>query len=303
MWFKNMMVFRLSKDLGLTPDSLEKALSEMTFSPCGSQDLSKFGWVQPMGKFGQSLIHVVGKEYLVCAKKEEKMLPAAVIREQLQEKIETIEAEQQRPLKKAEKDGLKEEIIQTLLPRAFSRTNQTYAWLSPENDFVAVDAGSAKKAEEVLALLRKSLGSLPVTPVKLANQADVVMTDWLVEQSIPAGFELGEEAELRSALEGGGIIRCKEQDLLSDEIKAHLDADKFVTKLELTWADSIRFVLGEDFSIKGIKFTDTITEQNDDIDKGDIAARFDADFTLATGELSKLLPELIAALGGEQSAE
>ncbi|WP_427983614.1 recombination-associated protein RdgC [Agarivorans sp.] len=301
MWFKNLMLFRITKELDLEPEKLDATLSELSFSPCGSQDLSKFGWVAPMGKFGHSMVHVVGNEYLLCAKKEEKMLPASVIRDSLQEKIEQLEQEQQRPLKKAEKDALKEEIVMNLLPRAFSRSSLTYAWLSPEHNLIAVDAGSAKKAEEVISLLRKSLGSLPVSPIKLANQADVTMTDWLNEQAIPAQFELGEEAELRSALEGGGIIRCKEQDLFSDEIKVHLQNDKFVTKLELTWADSIRFVISEDMSIKGVKFTDTITEQNEDIDKSDVAARFDADFALASGELSKMIPDLIAALGGEIS--
>ncbi|MGY5449947.1 recombination-associated protein RdgC [Agarivorans sp. MS3-6] len=299
MWFKNLMLFRITKELELEPEKLDATLEELSFTPCGSQDLSKFGWVTPMGKFGQSMIHVVGNEYLVCAKKEEKMLPASVIRDTLADKIELIEQEQQRPLKKAEKDALKEEIVMTLLPRAFSRTSLTYAWISPDNNLIAVDAGSAKKAEEVISLLRKSLGSLPVTPINLANQADVTMTDWINEKAIPANFELGEEAELRSALEGGGIIRCKEQDLFSDEIKVHLDADKFVTKLELTWAESVRFVISEDMSIKGVKFTDTITEQNEDIEKSDVAARFDADFALASGELSKMVPDLIAALGGE----
>ncbi|GDY24278.1 MULTISPECIES: recombination-associated protein RdgC [unclassified Agarivorans] len=299
MWFKNLMLFRITKELELEPEKLDATLDELSFSPCGSQDISKFGWVTPMGKFGQSLTHVIGNEYLVCAKKEEKMLPASVIRDTLADKVELIEQEQQRPLKKAEKDALKEEIVMTLLPRAFSRTSLTYAWVSPDNNLIAVDAGSAKKAEEVISLLRKSLGSLPVTPIKLANQADVTMTDWLNEKAIPANFELGEEAELRSALEGGGIIRCKEQDLFSDEIKVHLDADKFVTKLELTWADSIRFLISEDMSIKGVKFTDTITEQNEDIDKSDVAARFDADFALTSGELTKMIPDLIAALGGE----
>ncbi|MDO6764672.1 recombination-associated protein RdgC [Agarivorans sp. 1_MG-2023] len=299
MWFKNLMLFRITNELELEPEKLDATLDELSFSPCGSQDISKFGWVTPMGKFGQSFTHVIGNEYLVCAKKEEKMLPASVIRDTLADKVELIEQEQQRPLKKAEKDALKEEIVMTLLPRAFSRTSLTYAWVSPDNNLIAVDAGSAKKAEEVISLLRKSLGSLPVTPIKLANQADVTMTDWLNEKAIPANFELGEEAELRSALEGGGIIRCKEQDLFSDEIKVHLDADKFVTKLELTWADSIRFLISEDMSIKGVKFTDTITEQNEDIDKSDVAARFDADFALTSGELTKMIPDLIAALGGE----
>ncbi|RKF17463.1 recombination-associated protein RdgC [Alginatibacterium sediminis] len=301
MWFKNLMLFRFVKDISFDQEQLDEQLEGLAFSPCGSQDLSKFGWVTPLGKNGNSFLHSVGSEILLCAKKEEKMLPAAVIKDQLQEKIDMLEEQQQRPLKKAEKDALKEEIVHTLLPRAFSRSSQTFAWVSPEHGFIAVDAGSAKKAEEIVSLLRKTIGSLPVAPFKLKEPADVTMTEWLNEQKVPAGFELGEEAELRSALEGGGIIRCKEQDLFSDEIKAHLDADKFVTKLELIWAESLRFVVAEDLSIKGLKFMDTITEQNDDINE-DPAARFDADFALMSGELARFVPELFEALGGEDQA-
>ena len=87
------------------------------------------------------------------------------------------------------------------------------------------------KLKSLISLLRKTVGSLPVVPVQLQNQTDVVMTDWLVEGNIPANFQLEDEAELCSALEGGGIIRCKQQDLLSEEIKNHLSSDKFVTKL------------------------------------------------------------------------
>ena len=228
------------------------------------------------------------------------MLPAGVIKDQLNERVEAIELEQGRALKKKEKDSLKEEIVMQLLPRAFSRTSQTFAWIDPEASMLYVDASSTRKAEELISLLRKSLGSLPVVPIQLKNQADVIMTDWLMEGNIPANFKLEDEAELCSALEGGGIIRCKQQDLLSEEIKNHLSADKFVTKLALNWADSISFVIGEEFALKRIKFADVLQEQNEDIDKDDYAARFDADFALMTGEIKQLIPAVIDAFGGEQ---
>jgi recombination associated protein RdgC len=299
MWFKNLILFRFNKAPDFDIEQLESALAEFTFSPCGSQDISKFGWVEPLGKHGQTFCHGAGNELLICAKKEEKILPSTVIRDEMQEKIEAIEAEQQRPLKKAEKQAIKEDITLQLLPRAFKRSSLTFAWISLENRFIAVDASSAKKAEEVISLLRKSLGSLPVTPVNLNTPADVTMTEWLVAGQAPATFELGEQAELRSALEHGGIISCKEQNLLSDEIRAHLDADKMVTKLALDFDETVSFVLGDDFTIKRLKFSDVVKDQNEDVGHDDFAARFDADFALVTGELCRLFPALIDALGGE----
>jgi recombination associated protein RdgC len=301
MFFKNLQVYRFTRPLEQSVETLEKNLQEFKFKSCGSQDISKLGWVFPMGKSGAMYTHQAGKQILICLKKEEKMLPAGVIKEQLNARVEAIELEQGRALKKKEKDSLKEEIIMQLLPRAFSRTSQTFAWIDPESDMLYVDASSTRKAEELISLLRKTLGSLPVVPVQLKNQADVVMTDWLSEGNIPANFALEEEAELCSALEGGGIIRCKQQDLLSDEIKNHLSADKFVTKLALNWADSISFIIGEEFALKRLKFSDVLQEQNEDIDKDDYAARFDADFALMTGEIKQLVPALIDAFGGEQS--
>jgi recombination associated protein RdgC len=301
MFFKNLQVYRFTRPLEQDADTLEKNLEEFKFKPCGSQDISKLGWVFPMGKSGSMYTHLAAKQILICLKKEEKMLPAGVIKDQLNERVEAIELEQGRALKKKEKDSLKEEIVMQLLPRAFSRTSQTFAWIDPEADMLYVDASSTRKAEELISLLRKTLGSLPVVPIQLKNQADVIMTDWLTDGNIPSNFALEDEAELCSALEGGGIIRCKQQDLLSEEIKNHLSADKFVTKLALNWADSISFIIGEEFALKRIKFADVLQEQNEDIDKDDFAARFDADFALMTGEIKQLVPAVIEAFGGEQS--
>lgn len=302
MWFKNLQIYRFTRPFELTVEQLETQLEACAFTPCGSQDISRFGWVKPLGKFGSTLTHAASGHILLCARKEEKMLPGTVVKEMLAEKVEAIEFEQGRALKKKEKEALKEEIMHTLLPRAFSRTSQTFAWINPADNLMVVDAGSAKKADDLLALLRKSIGSLPVVPVALKNPPEITMTEWLNEGNLPAAFTLEDEAELRSAMEHGGIIRCKQQDLMSEEIKNHLANDKLVTKLALNWGETLSFVLGDDLSIKRLKFSEELREQNDDVTSEDPAARLDADLALVTAELSQFIPALFAALGGEEQS-
>ncbi|WP_313384298.1 recombination-associated protein RdgC [Pantoea sp.] len=299
LWFKNMMVYRLNRDIPLSADDMEKQLEAYTFSPCGSQDMSKTGWVSPMGNRSDALTHVNNGQIVICARKEEKILPSPVVKQALEAKISKLEAEQSRKLKKTEKDSLKDEVLHSLLPRAFSRLSQIFIWIDTVNNLIMVDCASAKKAEDTLALLRKSLGSLPVVPLTLESPIELTLTEWVRSGDLPAGFALMDEAELKAILEDGGVIRCKKQDLVCDEIANHIEAGKLVTKLALDWQERIQFVLADDGSVKRLKFSDTLREQNDDIDREDFAQRFDADFILMTSELAALTSNLVEALGGE----
>lgn len=302
-FFKNIMSYRLSRDVQIIDDGntsdLAKQLEPLRFTPCGSQDMAKAGWVSPLGEISDQLFHFVGGQLLLAIRHEEKIIPSQVVKDELTKRISRLESEQGRRLKKTEKDSLRDDVLHSLLPRAFTKNSTVRIWVNTSNALVIVDSASARRAEDALALLRKTLGSLPVVPLTLETPAELTMTEWVRSGAIPSGLALGAEAELKAVLEDGGIGRFKKQDLFSDEIRTHLDAGKLVTKVVLDWQNRVQFVLGDDFSIKRLKFSDELISQNDDIDREDAAQRFDADFVLMTGELNQLLTDLITALGGE----
>lgn len=298
-FFKNLMVYRLSRDFNIDTAELEQQLQLLRFTPCGSQDMAKTGWVTPMGQESDQLHHEVNNQILLVIRREEKLLPKPVISEELGIRVSRLEQAQGRRLKKTEKDSLRDEVLHSLLPRAFSKNSVVRLWINVTDGLIIVDASSAKRAEDSLALLRKTLGSLPVVPLTMETPIELTITEWVRSGNAPAGFALGDEAELKAILEDGGIGRFKKQALVSDEIHVHLEAGKVVTKLSLDWQNRIQFVLCDDGSVKRLKFADELIQQNDDIDREDIAQRFDADFVLMTGELSSLINGLTTSLGGE----
>ena len=300
-FFKNAIIYRLTNPMQLMAQlpTLEDSLCAFQFNPCGSQDMARTGWI-PATEQHHTLVHQANGQYLLTIQKQEKIIPGPVIKQHLNARIAKLETEQARKLKKTEKDALKDEVLHSLLPRAFVKNSRTQLWIDITNGLIVVDASSAKRAEDALALLRKSLGSLPVVPLTTENPVELTMTEWVKLGKVPGDyFAIGDAAELKAILTDGGVARVKKQDLTSDEIATHIEAGKVVTKLALDWQQRVTFTLADSATLNRLKFCDGLLDQNDDIDSEDVLARFDADFTLMTGELQALIKQLITALGGE----
>lgn len=296
VFFKNVMIYKLTGELSLDSKSLDALQQETKFTPCTQFDMSKFGWSSPLK--GSDLLHFSqGNQFLLVSHKEDKLLPANVVKAETEQRIAELEEKEARKLKKTEKQAVKDQVVSNLLPRAFSKHQFTTLWLDLDNQLVYVDAASSKRAEDTLALLRKTLGSLPVVPISFTLPPAEIMTNWIAKGHTPSWLTLLEEAELKS-FDTDSVIRCKRQDLETEEIAQHLQAGKFITKLAIEWEAHFSCVLNEDATLSRLKFADEVREKNDDILKEDIAQRFDADFLLMTEELKTFTAKMIEEFGG-----
>ena len=300
MWFKNLALYRFTEPFTLDVTELEEKLKDKQFRPCTSHDEFSMGWTSPIGNGAEQLVHASNGFMMLCLKKEEKVIPAAVINEMLQEKVAEKEEQEVRKLSRKERTALKDELIFELLPRAFSFSKKTYAYIDPKGGWIVADAATAKKAEDLLSYLRKCLGSLPVVPINTIDQPVITMTKWLTDnKTVPNDLVVEDECELRSPEEDGSIIRCKRHNLGLPEIINHLDTGKQVIKLAVNWTDRLSFIIDENLAIKRLKFLDLIQDQVSDTEADDAAAQFDVDFSIMSLELANFLPRLIEIFGGE----
>ena len=293
--FKNIIAYRFNKPFAVDASALESAMEEFKFTPCGPQDISNFGFTNALGKHGQTLVHSAEGYHMVAVTKESKILPAAAVTEAKDAKVELIEQSEGRKLAKNYKESIKDEVIQEMLPRAFTKQSITRALIMPELNLILVDSSSYSKAEELLALLRKALGSLPVILLSYKTPVESTLTEWLKSGSAPLPFKMQNEAELRC--NETGIARFKDQDLREDEVLAHIATGKQVHKLALDYGQSISFVACSDGSLKRVKFAPEFMAKNDE-SGDDVAARLDADFIMCANELCSLMGALEFSLGG-----
>ena len=298
MWFKNLQLYRFTQPFELNAETLGQRLAERGFEPCGSQDTTRSGWTPPLGRHGSEFVHATNGFLMICCKRQDKLLPAAVVNEALEEKVSTIEEREARKLPAGQRRSLKEEIVFSLLPRAFTRSTLQYAYISPRDNLLVVNAATSRRAEELLEALRSALGSLKVVPLASNSQPVDVMTRWLASARPASGFELGEECELCGSADASRVIRCKNQDLTAAEIAGHVKAGMQVSKLALSWQERIEFVLDDQLCVRRLRFSDMLQEQAAEIEADDVATRFDVDFAVMTLELSAFIEALLDALGG-----
>ena len=293
MWFKNLQLYRLPENWQENVQSLEEKLAAEPLPGCASGEMQSIGWVAtPAG----SLLHSVNHQWLLALGIEQKLLPSSVVRLYANERAKAIEEAENRRVGRKEMRELRETLVFELLPKAFINRRTTFAWIDPVNGWLAVDASAPAKAEELLSHLRKSTDNLPVRLLKTALSPSAAMTAWMAEGEAPSPFTLDQDLELRSA--ENARVRYVRHSLEGEEIRQHIADGKVATRLAMTWADKISFVLDENLQIKRLEFLDILKEEAETQAENE-AERFDLDFTLMTGELSRLLKDLVQALGGE----
>ena len=303
--FKTASFFRIANEFVLPPlEALEEALQAARFVPCGPTQPDSHGWVAPRGNKSTMLAESVGGQVILKLCTERRPLPASAVKQAVEERIEKykLETGNERVSARVKKE-MKEEVVQDLLPRAFTKRSTTLVWLDPVNRFLVVDSGSLAGADKVVTALIEALSEVPgstpivVRPVQTNETAVACMSHWLATREAPVSFTVDRDCELKTPDEQKSAVRYSRHTLEIDEVAQHIAAGKLPTQLAMTWDDRVSFVLTETAQVRKLKLLDVVMDGVQKGGKDDDG--FDADAAILTGELSALLPDLLEALGGE----
>jgi len=227
---------------------------------------------------------------VIALRQEDKVLPASLVRECLEERLFQYEQAHGRPAGRKKKSEMRDSVLQELVPKALVRSAMTYAALLPAQGWLIVDAGSAKKADMVLEMLHKTVGTF--SAVAPSFSISDVMTRWMMNSdAMPPFLALGDICELKVSGEQAGVIRCHNIDIASDEVRSHVRRGAQVSKLALQWQEQVSFVLHDDVSLHRLRF-DAALQERDPAD--DPVQQFDADAAIMAETLNHMLPQLFS---------
>ncbi|WP_043532214.1 recombination-associated protein RdgC [Litchfieldella xinjiangensis] len=303
MWFKNLHLYRWHDAPDIDLDALEDALIEHAYRPLGGSEARRLGWCPPAGRQGVRHVHEVQGHRLLATLRQERLLPAGVVREEVESRAADREAAEGRPLPRKEKQALKEQVYEEFLPRAFVRSQRVELWWDTRRSLIGINTSSRKRAEEMLDLLRQTLGSLKVTPLATQTLPIRAMTTWLTDiDARPPMLTLGDQVELK-AKGDDGVLRARQVDLDSDEIQNVLAGGREATKLAIHLEGHLSLTLHDDLALKGLRFDDKLLDEASQADDGgDAILRLETDFVLMAQALATTVEQLIDWLGGESQA-
>lgn len=292
---KNAIIYRIgphwqTDDL----EQFELALtSNIYVSAAPSQETSS-GWTPPRGEEHGALVEAIGGQLVLKFMVETKAVPSSALDAKVKEKAKEIEATTGRKPGRKESKEIKAEIKLSMLPMAFSKRASTLVWINRNAGLMVIDASTNSRADEVVTALVRALDGFSVALLDTQISPTSAMAGWLLTQDAPAGFAIERGCELKSSDESKSVVRYDRHSLDLDEIKQHISQGKLPTRLAMSWNDRVFFNLTQGGQLRKIDFADVVFEEKSVDDGG-----FDADVAIMTGELAKMLPDLIEALGGK----
>lgn len=293
--FKSFVTFAITSQI---PNSQNCQLAaEAESAKLEISELESIAWTSPYGPGNESYVSAGNSMILMAIEKSQKLIPAAVISQNVNEQLAMIHNQEQRIPSKREKASIKEKIFCEMSVKAFVKKQSIKICFDPINKRLIIACTQKATIDACLDLLYKTFPKLSLETLSTQTPPATAMTSWLKQKNHPETFTLLPECELHDT-ENNSTIKFKGVDLFEDEVSCHLNPSTQVRKLSLIYDEKLQFTLSSEFVISGIKYLEYIQTEKAGIYTESAQAELDADFIVSIDAINSCLNALIATLGG-----
>ena len=292
--FRNLRYYRLDDAWPKSEELLSESLLKAGFKACGPLTERSSGFMPVFGEASESLARRVNGADLIRLRSQSRVLPAGVINEELEQRIEDYRERMNELPPPREKRRMKAEARDELLPKAMLKSDKIWGYVDLQEKVLGIDAAQPSAAERFLRRFNVGVENVNPRPLGFNKPVQDLLTRIFLGNA-PAQFTLGRECLMRDAGDPKSRVRWAGFDLDDQAIRNHIAEGMQLTHLAIVYDNILSFVLDENgvFSKMRIVGMDEESDTNNDP-----LARLDAEFVLTTGTLRLLLADLSKALDG-----
>ncbi len=300
MLFKSFMVFQITQCPAINIEKAQQAL-EAESAPLNISALEQLRWMSPFGYGHEALAHSIGDNILLCAERAQKVLPASILNQNVQETAATIAHAENRQVSKREMASIREQTYGQMLSKAFVKKTHIMAYLDLKQKRLILGTTNKALADTFLDLLFKTFNDLCLARLDPTLPGGIAMTGWLKNDDLPEPFTLAYDCEVVDLEEKQSKLKFKGMPLQDPDIISHLTPSRQVAKLSMMMDEKLMFTLNQDLSISGLKYLELLQTSRSEIATDTKASELDADFAIASDTINTLIDALVHALGGMQA--
>ena len=292
--FRNIRFYRLDGTWPESEEALSTSLEQAGFEPCGPLTERSSGWVAIDPDTSELLARRVNGADLIRLRSQSRVLPAAVINEELEVRIEDYRKRMQEAPTPREKRRLKAEARDELMPKAMLKSDRIWGYIDLKEKVLGIDTALESVAERFLRRMQASLDGINIRPLQFMKPVDELLSGIFFEDA-PRQFSLGRECRMQDLGDAASKVRWTDFDLSDKSIRDHVSNGMRLTHLSIVYDNIMKFVMDENGVLTKLKF---VGMDDDNEGHTDPLARQDAEFVLITATLRNLLGDLKKQLGG-----
>lgn len=266
---KNIFTFRAELP---TAEALADHLLELPFTELEENDFGRTGFVP--NPVTQELVSTFEGGYSVCLRYDEKILPAEAVKSEVDKRVAAIEEDTGNPVKRKERQQIKDMVLCELVKRALSRSTLIYAYYHIESRHLFVVTSSKEHSQRLVLALLKCVGSIKTETINVTDVKHGLTTRLTAlinggnERDAFGEFSIGDSCKLVKKLDkadketisytGVEIQHCEE---LLERLGDGFGVESIAMVIE-----GLSFKLNHDFQMKSLAWAgDEDSEQDDDL--------------------------------------